>query len=253
MVELIPIKLPVRKSTFDLAGSISGIEIRTDDIIVVSSKYVSMSEGRLVRLAGICPTAKARILASKFQMEPRMAELVLQEADYILRGVEGFLLTIRNGMIAPNAGIDKSNVPKGHVILYPKDPFASAHRLRKAVSERIRGRVAVVIADSRLMPTRIGTTGVAVGCSGFLPVEDLRGKKDLFGKVLRVTQQAVADSIATMGVSVMGESKESTPLAIVRGAKVTWTNRKLSWRDLAVDPEVDIYLSARRDLVKISR
>src|SRR5262249_36227592 len=156
-------------------------------------------------------------------------------------------------MIAPNAGIDKSNVPRGYVILYPKDPFASARMLRDAILKRLKRRVGVVIADSRLMPTRIGTTGVAIGCCGFLPVEDLRGKKDLFGKVLRVTQRAVADSIATVGVAVMGESDESTPVAIVRGAKVKWSNRDLSWRDVAVAPEIDIYLSARKDLVKISR
>jgi F420-0:gamma-glutamyl ligase len=111
----------------------------------------------------------------------------------------------------------------------------------------------VVIADSRLMPTRIGTTGVAIACSGFSPVEDLRGKKDLFGNVLRVTQRAVADGLATMGIVIMGESDESRPAAIIRGAEVEWSNKKFCWRDMAVAPEIDIYLSTRRDLVRISR
>jgi F420-0:gamma-glutamyl ligase len=92
------------------------------------------------------------------------------------------------------------------------------------------------------MPTRIGTTGVAIACAGFEPVDDLRGKKDLFGNVLRVTFKAVADGLATMGVAVMGESDESTPAAVVRGAKVTWSDKRFSWKDMAVSPSQDIYL-----------
>jgi F420-0:gamma-glutamyl ligase len=93
------------------------------------------------------------------------------------------------------------------------------------------------------MPTRKGTTGVAIACSGFAPVEDLRGKSDLFNHVLRVTMRAVADGLATMGVAVMGESNESTPVAIVRGASVKWSEKRLSWKDMAVSADEDIYLS----------
>jgi coenzyme F420-0:L-glutamate ligase len=161
----------------------------------------------------------------------------------VVKGVPGFLLAIRDGMIAPNAGIDKSNVPKGFAILYPRDPFGSAENLKDEFLANLGIRVGIVVADSRLMPTRIGTTGVAIACAGFDPVEDLRGKKDLFGNVLRVTFRAVADGLATMGVAAMGESDESTPAAVVRGARVQWTgNKKLSWRDMAVAPEQDIYL-----------
>jgi coenzyme F420-0:L-glutamate ligase len=175
-----------------------------------------------------------------------MAELVLRESDYIVKGVPGFLLAVRDGMIAPNAGIDKSNVPKGHVILYPRDPFGTAEKLREKFLAKQRIRVGIVLADSRLMPTRIGTTGVAIACAGFEPVEDLRGRRDLFGNVLKVTFKAVADGLATMGVAVMGESDESTPAAVVRGAKVTWSDKKFSWKDMAVTPSQDIYLSGVR-------
>jgi F420-0:gamma-glutamyl ligase len=92
------------------------------------------------------------------------------------------------------------------------------------------------------MPTRIGTTGVAIGCAGFEPVDDQRGKRDLFGNILRVTFKATADAIATMGVMVMGESNESTPAAVVRGANVLWSDRRFSWKDMAVEPFEDIYL-----------
>jgi coenzyme F420-0:L-glutamate ligase len=151
-------------------------------------------------------------------------------------------------MIAPNAGIDKSNVPKGYVILYPRDPFGTAEKLRLKFLADLGIRVGIVIADSRLMPTRIGTTGFAIGCAGFEPVEDLRGKRDLFGNILRVTFKATADAIATMGVMVMGESDESTPVAVVRGANVLWSDRKFSWKDMAVEPFEDIYLRANMGL-----
>ena len=212
-----------------------------------------MSEGRLVHLSSVKPGKRAVSLASDSQMDSRLCELVLREADYILAGVPGFLLAIKDGMIAPNAGIDKSNVPKGSVILYPRKPFESAQRLRKSLVQKFGFNLGVVIADSRLMPTRIGTTGVAIACAGFAPVQDLRGKLDLFGNPLRVTKRAVADALATMGVASMGESNESTPVAIVRGAEVQWSEKRFCWKDMAVSPKIDIYLSARKDLVEISR
>jgi coenzyme F420-0:L-glutamate ligase len=243
-LEILPVKVDRKTGRFDLFESLlqTGFEYRNNDIIVVSSKFVSMSEGSVVDMTKIKVSKKAKAVAKKCHMEQSLAELVLRESDYIIRGVPGFLLAIRDGMIAPNAGIDKSNVPKGFAILYPRDPFASAEDLKDAFLANLRIRVGVVIADSRLMPTRIGTTGVAIACSGFDPVEDLRGKKDLFGNVLRVTLRAVADGLATMGVAAMGESDESTPVAIVRGAKVNWISKKLAWRDMAVTPEQDIYL-----------
>jgi F420-0:gamma-glutamyl ligase len=92
------------------------------------------------------------------------------------------------------------------------------------------------------MPTRIGTTGIAIACAGFEPVEDQRGKRDLFGNVMRVTFRAVADGLATMGVAAMGETDESTPAAIIREVKVSWSDKRFSWKDMAVEPSHDIYL-----------
>jgi coenzyme F420-0:L-glutamate ligase/coenzyme F420-1:gamma-L-glutamate ligase len=243
-LEILPVKVERKSGRFDLFESLmqTGFEYRINDIVVVSSKFVSMSEGSVVDMRKIKVSKKAKALAKKCHMEPSLAELVLRESDYIVKGVPGFLLAIRDGMIAPNAGIDKSNVPKGFAILYPRDPFASAEDLKDAFLATLGVRVGVVIADSRLMPTRIGTTGVAIACAGFDPVEDLRGKKDLFGNVLRVTFRAVADGLATMGVAAMGESDQSTPAAVVRGATVNWIRKKLTWRDMAVTPEQDIYL-----------
>lgn len=248
MVEVLPVPIGVKKGRFDLFKSLQGFKYRNNDIVVISSKFVSMSEGSVVDLAKIKPGKKTRALAKKCHMDAKMAELVLKESDYIVKGVPGFLLAIRDGMIAPNAGIDRSNVPKGFAILYPRDPFGAAEELKQKFQLKLGVRVGIVIADSRLMPTRIGTTGVAIACAGFLPVDDLRGRRDLFGNVLKVTFKAVADGLATMGVAVMGESDESTPAAVVREAKVTWSDERFSWEDMAVSPDQDIYLRGMKNL-----
>jgi coenzyme F420-0:L-glutamate ligase len=248
LVELLPIRTEVRKGRFDLFESLQGFDYRDNDIVVISSKFVSMSEGAVVSLGKVRVSKKARVLAAKYHMEPKIAELVWRESDYIVRGVPGFLLAIRDGMIAPNAGIDKSNVQKGYVILYPRDPFGTAEKLRQKFLTERGIRIGIVLADSRLMPTRIGTTGVAIACVGFEPVEDLRGRRDLFGNVLKYTFKAVADGLATMGVAVMGESDESTPIVVIRGANVVWSDKKFSWKDMAVSPSQDIYLRGVRSL-----
>ncbi len=248
MIEILPISIEVKKQRFDLFKSLRGFDYKNDDIIILSSKFVSMSEGAVVELGKIRASKKARSLAAKWHMNVKMAELVLRESDYIVKGVPGFLLAIRNGMIAPNAGIDRSNVPRGYAILYPRNPFGTAEELKQKFRSELGIRVGIVLADSRLMPTRIGTTGVAIACAGFQPVEDLRGRPDLFGNILKVTFKAVADGLATMGVAVMGESNESTPATVVRGARVIWSDEKFAWKDMAVPHDQDIYLRGVRSL-----
>jgi coenzyme F420-0:L-glutamate ligase / coenzyme F420-1:gamma-L-glutamate ligase len=243
-MQVFPIRISKKSVGFDLFRTIvdSKFDFQEDDIIVVSSKFVSVSEGSLVDLKSVRITKRAKSLASKFKMDEKIAQIALKESDYVVSGIPGFLLTINNGMIAPNAGIDKSNSPPGKIILYPKDSFMSAKRLRIKFLENLGISVGIVISDSRLMPTRIGCTGIAVGVSGFEPVEDERGKKDLYGRELMVTFKATADCLATIGVFLMGESNESTPIVVVRGAKVHKTNRNLSMKDMTVKPKIDIYL-----------
>jgi coenzyme F420-0:L-glutamate ligase len=243
-LEVLPIPSSTKRDKFDLFDSLiaSGLKFKNGDIIVISSKFVSMSEGAVLKLSKIKVSKKARVLANRFHMDQKIAEITIRESDYIFGGLPGFLLSIRDGMIAPNAGIDKSNVPPGFVILYPIDAFKSAENLKFKFLIYRKIRVGVVIADSRLMPTRIGTVGVAIACSGFEPVEDERGKKDLFGNILKVTLKAVADGLAATGVAVMGEGNESIPAVIIRGFKVTPTDRKLSKDDMTIDPSQDIYI-----------
>jgi coenzyme F420-0:L-glutamate ligase / coenzyme F420-1:gamma-L-glutamate ligase len=243
-LEILPLSVSLKTGKFDLFKSLDlqNFRFTDNDILVISSKYVSMSEGSIRRLDIVKVSARATELASKYHMNAKLVELVIRESDYIFRGIPGFLLAIKDGIIAPNAGIDKSNIPSGYVILYPRQPFKTAENLRQKFLLHLGVRVMVIIADSRLMPTRIGTTGIAIACAGLEPVEDQRGKVDLFGNVLKVTLRAVADSLATIGVSVMGESNESIPAIVIRDTKVIATDRKLSWHDMAVDAAEDIYI-----------
>ena len=168
-------------SKFDLVGLVRrklGKVLKDGDIIVLSSKFVAVSEGRIVKLSGVRVGDKAQKLASEHRMDPRLCELVIRESDEILGGIPGFLLTIKDGLLTPNAGIDKSNVRHGAVVLYPQHPEESALRLREALQYSPGVVVGVVICDSRLSPTRRGTTGVAIAASGIEAVLDMRGRRD---------------------------------------------------------------------------
>lgn len=249
MIILNPIKIKTQRKLFDLFDTIiaSKFKFKDKDVLILSSKFVSMSEGSILDLKKIKPGNKAKEIAKTYQMEPSLVEAVIRESDFILGGLPGFLLTIRNGILAPNAGIDKSNVPFNNIICLPNDPFLSAENLRLEFLTRLGIKVGIIISDSRLMPTRIGTTGVAIGCAGIEPVEDQRGNKDLFGHVLKYTLKATADSLATMGTFVMGESNESIPVVVIRGLNIPFTDRRLSWRDLAIDHRTDIYFRCMKD------
>jgi coenzyme F420-0:L-glutamate ligase len=214
--------VPAKSSKFDLAGLIQeklGGRLKDGDVLVISSKFVAVSEGRVVKLAAVSPGDRAKKLGKKYRMNPRLCELVLRESDEVMGGIPGFLLTSKDGLLTPNAGIDKSNARHGMVVLYPRRPAVSAWRIREALKFSVGVRVGVIICDSRLSPTRRGTTGVAVAASGIEAVLDMRGRADLFGNVLKVTSQGVADDLSSAAEILMGESDESVPIVHVRGVK----------------------------------
>ncbi|MFQ5920967.1 MAG: coenzyme F420-0:L-glutamate ligase, partial [Nitrososphaerales archaeon] len=200
-VELVPVKCRSMKEKFDLFHTIvrsikeNGLQVSDGDILAISSKFVSFSQGSIVSLKSVKPSARALQIAEKLNMDAQLAELVLRESDFVFSGVPGFILSVREGVIAPNAGIDRSNVMHGYAILHPREPFRVAETLRREFLAYLGRKVGVVITDSRLMPSRIGTIGIAVAVAGFEPVQDLRGSKDLFGNTLRFTLKATADSV----------------------------------------------------------
>jgi coenzyme F420-0:L-glutamate ligase len=208
----------------DLAGAlIQGVErseagpFRDGDILVVAENAVATAEGRVVRLAGVVPSEDSEKVAERYGMDPRVVEGVIRESDSVVGGIPGFLLCMKGGTLLPNAGVDASNAPPGSLVLLPADPDRSAREIRQAIEERTGARVGVIIADSRTHAMRAGCSGVAIGCSGFLAVIDLRGRSDLFGRRLEVTKQALADNLASAAEVVMGEADESTPAAVIRG------------------------------------
>ena len=189
--------------------------------MIISSKYLSISEGRIKKLGKVKPGIESINFSKLYHISPKLMELIVRESDEIVGGVVGFILAIKDGLITPNAGIDKSNVEHGKVVLYPRRPLDSASSIVEAVKFRHGLDVGVVVSDSRLMPTRKGTTGVALAAAGLEAIVDLRGRLDLFGNVLRVTSQAIADDLCSGAQLAMGEADEGTPLVVVRGLKRT--------------------------------
>jgi len=220
MLQIWPVKTRRRSAPFglvDLLDETIGQDLRTGDVLVISSKFVAISEGRVVELAAVLPSSYAVELSSRYDIPAQLCELIVRESDEILGGVVGFVLASKEGMLSPNAGIDRSNIELGRAVLYPRDPLESASFVVQSMEFRHGIRIAAIVCDSRLMPTRKGTTGVALASSGLEAVLDLRGKEDLFGNILRVTSQAIADDLCSAAQLVMGESDEGAPFVIIRG------------------------------------
>jgi coenzyme F420-0:L-glutamate ligase/coenzyme F420-1:gamma-L-glutamate ligase len=229
---VIPIKSQKMFGSFHLGRTVANSIARSNekliegDIVVVSSKFAAIAEGRFVDLRKIRPSNKARSLALRYDLDPSVAEIVINESEAILGGIRGFALAVSKGILAPNAGIDRSNAPHGYAILYPKDPSKTTQKLRTYLiaksldlskKKKKIAQLGVVLSDSRVTPTRLGTIGIAIAASGFKSVVDFRGKKDLFGNKLKVTVKAVADQISSAAQLVMGEASESIPIVIIRG------------------------------------
>ena len=217
-------------------------KLEDGDVLVISTKYISNSQGRIVDLQNIQISDEGRDVSRKYQLKPEIAEVVIRESDKIFGGIGGFVITSSDNIMAPNAGIDKSNAKKGNIILYPENPYLVAEQLRRKIFLKMSIHVGVILVDSRLMPARIGTSGVAIACAGIEPVLDMRSKKDLDGNPLKVTFQAVVDNLATIANHKMGEGAESKPFAIVRNSGATLTDRKINSQEMAIDPDQCVYV-----------
>ena len=187
------------------------------DILVLAETAVATAEGNVITLSTIVPSAQAKVLGEKYQMDPRTVEVVIRESDSIVGGIKGFLLCMKGGTLLPNAGVDASNAPPGCVTPLPKNPDQSALAIKNSIGEKTGAKVGVIIADSRTHAMRLGCSGVAIGSAGITSVIDDRGRSDLFGRKLEVTKRAVADNIASAAELVMGEADECIPAAIIRG------------------------------------
>lgn len=216
--------------------------LQEGDVVVISTKYISNSQGRLIDLSNVKTSKEGEEISKKFQIRPEIAEVILRESDKIFGGITGFVITSADNIMAPNAGIDKSNAKKGKIILYPKEPYLIAEQIKRKVFLKFLIHIGVILVDSRLMPSRIGTSGVAVACAGIEPVLDMRAEKDLDGNPLKVTFQAVVDNLATIANHKMGEAAESKPFAIIRDSGAKLTDRKISPNEMAISPDQCVYV-----------
>ena len=252
MLTVIPIKTAREDGIFDLFGAItaalekSDSNLQNEDILVVSTKYVSYSQGRCIPLDDVACSHDGVVLGKKYGIGEGMAETILRESDAIFGGVRGFVMAACGKILAPNAGIDMSNSDKKNAILYPVNPYAVAEQIRRMIFLKLSVHTGVILSDSRLAPARAGTTGVAISCSGISPTGDKRGTVDLDGKPLLVTSQATADNIATIANHMMGEGAESTPLAIVRNSGTMITGKRVKSDTAAVPYEKCLYMRALR-------
>jgi coenzyme F420-0:L-glutamate ligase/coenzyme F420-1:gamma-L-glutamate ligase len=204
----------------------NGLAPADGDILVVAQKIVSKVQGRYVDLAKIRPSPRAMSLADEVDKDPRLVEVILSESRRVVRKRPGVLIVEhRLGFIMANAGVDRSNIEANiaaePVLLLPRDPDASAAELHERLAAHFGKRLAIIITDSWGRAWRQGTVGVALGVAGLPALLDLRGRPDLFGRELRVTQIGFADEIASAASLVMGQADEGRPAVLVRG--LTWS------------------------------
>jgi coenzyme F420-0:L-glutamate ligase/coenzyme F420-1:gamma-L-glutamate ligase len=200
------------------------LRLRKGDIVAVASKLVSICEGRVLCLSAVRPSRRAEQIGERWHIDKRLVEMVLHEADAMFGGVPGFLLTLKDGILTANAGIDLKNCPPDTAVLWPSNSDRSATKLRLFLQRSFGGRLGVMIVDSRVTPLRLGTVGLAIGVSGFSCVRDYRGVRDLYGRKIRITRVNIADDLAASTHLLMGEAGERIGIVAVRNAPIALRN-----------------------------
>jgi coenzyme F420-0:L-glutamate ligase/coenzyme F420-1:gamma-L-glutamate ligase len=221
-----------------------GLALMDNDVLVLTSKVVSFSEGRVVKLSGVKTSAEGRKLAERYCLEPEFAELVVREAERVCGGVKRAVLTLKHGIMIANAGIDNKNAPAGHVVLWPADPEKTVADFREAVLRETGKTVGVMVVDSGLIPLRIGTIGLALAVAGFRPIRDDRGRVDIFGRKVTITRQAVADDLACAAHLMMGESSEKVPAVLIRDAPVVFDDGVYGSKDMMMPFKECLFMNA---------
>jgi coenzyme F420-0:L-glutamate ligase/coenzyme F420-1:gamma-L-glutamate ligase len=222
----------------DLAELIAAVaELEDGDVVVVAQKVVSKAEGRVVRVDDVVASERARELAG--DRDPRHVQVILDETARIVRSRPPLLISeTHHGFVCASAGVDASNAKgDGTLVLLPLDPDASAERLRAGLRERTGAEVGVIVSDSFGRPFRQGTTDVALGAAGLVPLRDLRGTRDATGYELQSTLIATADEVAGAAELVLGKAS-GRPAAVVRGLDVRGEGAA---RDLVMPAERDLF------------
>ncbi|HEX4920244.1 MAG TPA: coenzyme F420-0:L-glutamate ligase [Candidatus Bathyarchaeia archaeon] len=228
MISIIPVKgIPEVKENDDLGNLVfkrlksQGEELQQGDIIVVSQKIVSKSEGRIVALSKVQPSHFAKTIAGATGKDSRHVEVILRETGKIVRMRGGHLITeTKQGFICANAGVDQSNVKgKDSVTLLPRDSDKSADKIRKSLQKITGKKFPVIVTDTFGRAWRMGQVNFAIGVSGMKPIHDYRGSRDMYRRTLQVTEIAVADELAGAAELVMNKA-DRVPVAVIRGYAV---------------------------------
>ena len=253
--------IPFIRQDDDLADIIlnslqdNNIKLENNDILVIAQKIVSKAEGRMVELSTVIPSQPAIEVANKTEKDARLIELILQESNEVLRTRIGTIIVEHKlGFVCANAGIDHSNVTPSNtqtrinpetnqeeewLLLLPQDPDLSSRMIRDDIQSKTGKRIGILIIDSHGRAWRNGTVGMTIGVSGLPALEDLRGKPDLFGAELRITQVGVADELAAAASLMMGQAAEGTPVIHVRG--FPYPLREGSLKELIRPKEQDLF------------
>lgn len=204
-------------------------QLYENDVLIVTSKIVAIHQGRCIPIHEIL----------------NKDDLIQAEAEYFIPRsevpFEAVVLTLKENTLIPSAGIDESNAD-GHYILWPKESSAFAKELCLELKKKYHlTNLAVIITDSHTVPLRWGVLGCAIGFYGLEPLYDYRGKQDIFGRELKMTQQNIVDALAVLSVACMGEGNEQTPLAIIRGAHFVKFTTEDTYHKFIIPKEEDIY------------
>ena len=219
-IQIIPIKIKEDIQPGDdlteLILSSSKSSMSDGDIIIVSQKIISKKEGRVINLDSVIPSELSVGIASAYDKDPRLVQIILSESKRIVRMEHGVIIVETNhNFICANAGIDESNVEKGFATLLPIDPNKSAKKLRGSILQITGKNIAVIISDTFGRPFRLGQTDHAIGIAGIESIKNYEGKPDTFGKIMRVTAIAIVDELCGAAELVMGKT-EKIPVAIIK-------------------------------------
>jgi len=224
----------------------ASVTLLNGDVLVVGQKVVSKAEARLINLDDVTPSAEALLLAEETEKDPRLVEVILRESNQVVRKrVDLIIVEHKLGFICASAGVDRSNIrgvgerPGEWVSILPEDPDASAQIIRQRIHDDTGAQIGVLIIDSHGRAWRHGTVGVVIGVAGFPALLDLRGRPDLYGDPLQVTQVGLADEVAAAASVLMGQADECRPVIHVRG--LPYDLREGSLSEILRPKELDLF------------
>jgi len=225
-VVIYPLRLPVIKPGDNVPSLIlesmekENISIENGDVVVVAHTIISRAEKCQYFIPEVIASPFAEIISRKTGKDPSLVELILQESKTLLKVERNIIISKHNqGWICANAAVDQSNAPPNHALTLPKDPSYSAKEIWEALYRKYKKNIGVLISDTHGRALRRGAINVAIGAHNFPVIDDVRGRKDIFGYELKSTLVALADEICSAAELVMGQADEGIPVAIVKGVK----------------------------------